>query len=324
MSALAIRQGTDAWLEARRSTIGSSDVAVIAGESPHKSAYTLAAEKLGLIPEVIDADTQELMAIGTLMQPVLLSLYERKTGRHPKAAPTWRQHRELEWATASLDGTAPVRRVVEAKWTHARRWRSGERIPGDVACQVQWQLFVTGWDVADVVVLDHAEARVEAVERDDALIDDLVFLAGEFRGYLSRGELPPIDGSESSRRSLAARHPRDNGMWLAATSELAELTTQLAESRAAKRTAEDAERTVGNALRAVIGDASGIDGLVSLKRNADSTRTNWPAVAAAYRELLLEVMPEEEREHLDTLQSIQTETSEGARVLRLLSKGNQS
>jgi putative phage-type endonuclease len=311
-----IRQGTDAWLEARRATIGSSDVAVIAGESPHKSAYTLAAEKLGLMPEVIDAETREIMDIGKLMQPVLLSLYERKTGRHPKAAPTWRQHRELEWATASLDGTAPVRRVVEAKWTHARRWRSGERIPGDVACQVQWQLFVTGWDVADVVVLDHAEARVEEVERDEAFIGDLVFLAGEFRGYLSRGELPPIDGSESSHRTWSRRHPRDDGTWLQPTPELVDLGQELAGYRNEKRAAENAERSIANALRAVIGDADGIAGVVSLKKNADSERTNWPAVAAAYRGLLQETHTADE---LDTLQSIHTDPTEGARVLRLLS-----
>jgi phage recombination protein Bet len=213
---VAIQQNTPAWLEARRATIGSSDIAVIAGESPHKSAYTLAAEKLGLVEEVLDDETRELMAIGHLMQPVLLELYESKTGRHPKAAPSWRRHREVEWATASLDGTAPVRRVVEAKWSHSKRWRSGERVPGDVYAQVEWQLFVTGWDVADVVVLDFTKPRVETIERDDAVIADLRFLAEDFRGYLDRGELPPIDGSESTRQTLAARYARDNGTWLPA------------------------------------------------------------------------------------------------------------
>jgi hypothetical protein len=96
------------------------------------------------------------------------------------------------------------------------------------------------------------------------------------------------------------------------------MAVQLAEARAAKRAAEDAERTVGNALRAVIGEASGIDGLVTLRKNADSTRVNWPAVAGAFRELLADTT---EAETLDTLQSIHSETTPGARVLRLLSKG---
>lgn len=313
---VAIRQNTPEWLAARKLTIGSADIPVIAGESPHKSAYTLAAERLGLIPEIIDDETQELFDIGHLMQPVLLALYERKTGRHPKAAPTWRAHPEYPWATASLDGTAPVKRVVEAKWTHSKRWRSGERVPGDVQLQVQWQLFVVGWDVADVIVLDHTTPRVEEVERDDSVIDDLLYFAREFMGYLERGELPPIDGSESTARTLRAKHPRDDGTWLPARPELAVLTNELAEARAAKRIAEDTERTVANALKAVIGDASGITGLVSLKKNRDSERVNWPAVASAYRAIAEEVKPAEE---LDVLQSIHTDRSEGARVLRLLS-----
>lgn len=316
--ALAIRQNSAEWKAARQLTIGSSDIPVIAGESPHKSSYTLAAERLGLIPEIIDDETQELFDIGHLMQPVLLALYERKTGRHPKAAPTWRTHPQYPWATASLDGTAPVKRIVEAKWTHSKRWRSGERVPGDVLLQCQWQMFVVGWDVTDVIVMDFTTPRVETVERDDAVIDDLLYFAREFMGYLERGELPPIDGSESTAQTLRARHPRDNGTWLPAQPELTVLTNELAEARAAKRIAEDQERTVGNALRAVIGDATGIDGLVSLKKNRDSERTNWPAVASAYRKLAEEVRSAED---LDTLQSIHTDTVEGARVLRLLSKG---
>jgi len=313
--ATPIRQNTDDWLAARRDTIGSSDMAIIVGEAPYKSAYTLAAEKLGIIAPSVDPATQKLMDIGHLMQPVLLTLYETETGRHPKAVHGWRAHRELTWATASLDGTAPTRRVVEAKWTHARRWRSGEKVPGDVAVQCQWQMFVVGWDVADVVVLDHTQARVETVERDDAMIDDLLYFAREFRGYLERGELPPIDGSESTAQALRARHPADDGSWLPAQPELEQLANDLAEARSAKRIAEDAERNVANALRAVIGDASGVAGLVSLKRNRDSERTNWPAVAGAYRALLEEVKPAEE---LDALQSIHTSVEEGPRVLRLL------
>src|SRR5690348_18131132 len=142
--ALAVRQGTPEWLAARRLTIGSSDIPVIVGESPYKSAHTLAAEKLGLVEASVDDEQQELFDIGLLMQPTLLAIYERKTGRKVRAQHGWRTHREIPWATASLDGEAPVKRIVEAKWTNAARWRKGERVPGDVQAQVQWQMFVVG------------------------------------------------------------------------------------------------------------------------------------------------------------------------------------
>jgi putative phage-type endonuclease len=314
-----MKQRTPEWLAARKDTIGSSDIPIIVGESTYKSAHTLAAEKLGLVTTEVDEETQELFDIGNLMQPVLLQIYQRKTGLRTRSSEGWRVHPEIPWATASLDGTAPVKRVVEAKWSNGARWRSGERVPGDVQAQVQWQLFVVGWDVADVVVMDRGTPRIETIERNDTMIDDLLFFAREFHGYLERGELPPVDGSESTRRTLAARHPRDNGVFLPQTEDLVTLTAQLAEARAAKKSADDAERTIGNALRAIIGDASGIDGLVSLKKNQDSQRTNWPAVAGAYRTMLEETTP---TETLDALQSIHTDTVQGARVLRLLSRGS--
>lgn len=330
---VAIRQNTPEWKALRRATIGSSDIPIIIGESTNKSAYTLAAEKLGLVSETVDPETQELFDIGHLMQPVLIELHARKTGLATKAEHGIRTSRALAWATASLDGTAPVRRVVEAKWTHAKKWRNGEGVPGDVQAQVQWQLFVVGWDVADVVVLDHQRARVETLERDDSFINDLIYFATEFHDRLERGELPPLDGSESTRQTLGARHPRDDGTWLPASPDLASLAGALAEARATKKAAEDTERTIGNALREIVGDASGIVDLVSLKKNRDSQRTNWPAVASAYREVItgLRYAWNERKEielaslidtDLDSLQSIHTDTVEGARVLRLLSKGS--
>jgi putative phage-type endonuclease len=318
MTAVAVRQGSPEWLEARAETIGSSDIPIIVGESPYKSAHTLASEKLGLIETAVDEETQELFDIGLLMQPTLLRIYERKTGRKVRAAHGWRVHREILWATASLDGEAPTRRVVEAKWTNATRWRRGEAVPGDVQAQVQWQLFVVGWDVADVVVLERGVPRIETIERSDPMIDDLLFFAREFHDRLSRGELPPIDGSDSTRRTLRARYPADDGTWLPQTADLVEMVTGLAEARARKRTAEADEDTYANALLASLGEASGIEGLLQATKNRDSQRTNWPAIASAYR-TLLEGTPDDE---LDTIVSIHTDTVQGKRPLRLLSKGS--
>lgn len=313
--AIPVRQNSPEWLAARRDSIGSSDIPIIVGESTFKSAYTLAAEKLGLAEPKIDAETQELFDIGHLLEPGLLAIYERKTGRHPKARHGMFRHPQIAWATASLDGTAPVRRIVEAKWSNAAKWRSGERIPGDVGAQVQWQLFVMGWDVADIVALDHGVPRIEVVERDDAMIDDLLYFGREFHELLERGELPEADGSDSTGQTIRRLHPRDDGTVLPASGDLVELVARFREAKAAVKAATDAEGSVGNALRLAIGEASEIAGLVSYRKNADSTRTNWPAVAMAYRTALAD---HESTEWLDQVVSIHSETAEGPRVLRLL------
>jgi putative phage-type endonuclease len=315
---LPVRQGTDAWLEARKSGIGSSDIPVIAGESPYRSPYELWAEKTGALPaNEPDAETAELFEIGHLMEPVLLELYERRTGRHPKRAPQMRVSRDLPWAYASLDATAPVRRIVEAKWTHSGRWGDAG-VPDDVLLQVQWQLFVTGWTVADVVALKGPRPRIVEVERDNTVIDYIVALATAFWERVETRTPPPVDGSEATRQTLVALHPTNVAPALPPTPDLVSLVDQLVEAKARAKAADEDEATVANALRAVIGDADGIAGLVTYRQNAASTRTNWPAVASAYRTLLAEKGVD--GEYLDTLTSIHSETSPGPRVLRL-SKG---
>jgi putative phage-type endonuclease len=321
-------QGSPEWHDFRAHGVGASDIPVIAGESPYRSAYELWAEKTGLVPPSDpDGARAELFEIGHLMEAPLLELYERRTGRHPKRAHQVRVSRDLPWAFASLDAIAPVRRVVEAKWTHAARWGDAG-IPDDVLLQVQWQLFVTGWDVADVVALKAQHARIVEVPRDASIIDDIVALATAFWDQVESRTPPPTDGTESTRRTIAALHPGATMPALSPTPDLVQLVAQLVEAKAQLRAATELEGSVGNALRAVIGDADGIAGLVAYRKNADSTRVNWPAVAAAYREVFAQVQyAYREEKHielsslldtdLDAIQAIHSETTAGPRVLRL-------
>ena len=310
-------QNTDSWLAARRAGIGASDIPVIAGESPYRSAIELWATKTGRVVEEVDDEQAELFEIGHLMEPVLLEIYERRTGRHPKRVHRMLAHRDVPWALASLDAQAPVRRAVEAKWSNATRWH-GEGIPDDVLCQVQWQLFVTGWQVADVVALVGRAPRIVEVPRDQGMIDNLYRLAAEFWGHVTSGTPPAPDGSESARLTIARLHPVDDGTYLPATPDLVELVDLYRSAKATAKSAEDAEKGIGNALRAVIADAAGIEGLCTLRKSADSTRVNWPAVASGYRERLMEIglTPVEV---LDAIVSIHSETKQGPRPL-LLSK----
>lgn len=317
MSAIATPfvQGTPEWVAAHHAGVGASEIPIIAGESPYRSALELWAEKTGRVQPEPDAETAELYEIGHLMEPVLLTIYERRTGRHPKRVHKMLAHREVPWALASLDAQAPVRRAVEAKWSNSSRWR-GEGIPDDVLMQVQWQLFVTGWDVADVVALVGRSSRVVEVPRDQGLIDDLYALAAEFWGHVTSGVAPEPDGSESARRTLVRLHPEDDGTYLPATPDLVELVDLYRSAKVARSAAEDAEKGIGNALRAVLRDASGIEGLCTFRKSADATRVNWPAVASAFRQLVTG-HPDPV---LDAIVDLHSETLRGPRVLRL-SKG---
>jgi putative phage-type endonuclease len=323
--ALPVRQGTDEWLAERVNGIGASDMPVVAGE--RDGLLALWAVKAGLMePEPIDDATARLFRFGHLMEPVIAQAYTEETGRPLRRVMRMLQSREWPVARASIDRESAVkgeRRAVEIKNTRSPRWDRFEAVPGDVQVQCQWQMYVGGYDVADVAVLvAGSDFRIFEVPRDDAWIADLLYLAREFWGHVETRTRPAIDGSESTRRTIARLYPVDDGTMLARSAEFEQLARDLIAAKAALKEAEGFEGTISNAVRALIGDASGIEGCFTYRKNRDSERVNWPAVAAAYRTLLLERgAPEAD---LETLQSIHSEAVAGARVLRLAYKESAS
>lgn len=338
----AIHQHTPEWYAWHRDHITATTAAVIAGEKG--SVLEEWARMRGLVDEpVFDAETRALMDEGLAIQPYLIDFYRRRTGRKVRNIDTVRTSKAWPVAGFSPDGDVVGEPVgLEAKMSTAARWRGlSEDVPGDVYAQVQWQMFVAGWERVDVVALLFGRPKVIEVPRDDEYIADLVALARQFWGWVQSGERPPVDGSENARRVISALHPANDGAGLLeAPSDVATLVRELADRKAQAKDAENAIGTAENALRALIGDADGFRGdfgTVTWKRNGDSSRTNWPAVAKAYRRLLEAqvgaveppLSPEESAvagrlscADLDGIQSIHTETVAGPRVLRLALKEN--
>lgn len=305
MTALAIRQGTDAWLEYRRAHITATDAAIIAGETG--SAIDLWALKRGLVEEpAVDPDSRLLMDDGLAIQPFLLDAYARRTGNKVREVHNVRQSDDWPVASCSPDGEVIGELVgIEAKMSTAGKWRTSEDVPGDVLAQVQWQMYVTGWLRVDVVALVYGRVRVIEVMRDPEYIDDLLALARQFHGWVISGERPPLDGSENARRVLAALYPRNDGTLLDAPADVLALIRDIDAAKAEVKGSEDLIATMENTLRALIGDADGFAGewgrvtwkgtrqtdWLSLARELDPpadlvamhTSTNWKAVAETLR-----------------------------------------
>jgi putative phage-type endonuclease len=313
----AIRQGTPEWLEARRSLITATDLPVILGLSPYKCEADLADEKAGKAQE----PPSPRMRVGSMLEPLIAELYAEQTGRGVKPFGRLAVHPEIQWAAATPDYETLVAdealyaydRLVECKRTSSRS-RFADGLPQDIEAQVVWQLGVTGYPVADVAALiGDDRLEVFTVEANPALFADLVAVAEDFRRRLEAGGPFAKDGERVKRD-----YPVDNGVYIPATPDLIDLVAQYRAAKATKAAAEDAEKTIASALRVILQDASGIEGLLTYKKNADSTRTNWPAVAKAYRSLIAD-RPSDE---LDAIESIHSDTVQGPRVLRLL-KENQ-
>lgn len=324
MTATDVRQNTPEWLAKRREGVGSSDAPVIAGE--YGSVVELWAEKSGLVERAEpDTSTARLFEWGHRLEPVIADWYSDTTGRTLRRVNRMLVHPDVPWAFASLDRVVVgEKRITELK-TERWGWKGDEAVPGRVQTQVQHQLWVAGYDVADVVVLHGgSEPAIHEIPRDDTFIDNLVFLEREFWGWVQSGTRPPMDGSENARRTLARMHPTNDGTLIQPDADIDRVFFDWMAARVVKDQSEAEVDTLANTLRALIGDADGIDGRVTWKKNKASTRTDWPSVAKAYRTWIADTyggLSATDNEALDTIQSIHTNTAEGARVLRPVWKG---
>lgn len=283
-----VKQRTPEWHALRAVSIGSSDLPVLVGLSPWKSEYELALEKAGqLPPEERPEEGGDPREVGELIEPALLELYRRRTSRRAQ-----RVHRVIAdparpWAIASLDaetiGERP-NRDVELKHSWAVRWQQ-KSLPEDIEVQVMWQMGVSGYRHADVVALVFGNLRIIPVDFDESYFADLVAIASRFRDRVAAGELPKPDGSDSARRALQTRFPADDGVFLTTSIETDAIAAELAAAKRGLTAAKNRVATTENAIRALLGDATGIGALeadgyrITWKRTADARRVDWEAIA---------------------------------------------
>ena len=308
---IPVKQRTPEWLEARRGLVTATDIAVLLGLSPYRCEADLADEKLH---GSMQAETLR-MRVGTAMEPLIREAYEERTGRRLRRQHGLIVHPEIPWAGASLDYRVigePV--LMEAKWSTSRS-RFADALPQDIEAQAVWQAAVAGARSVDVAVLLVDDLKVFEVPADPALFADLVRVAEDFRRRLAEGG-PFARSDERIRRD----YPADDGVLLPATPDLIALARELADARAAKAEADGREKTVASALRAILLGSAGVEGVLTYRKSADSTRVNWPAVAGEYRALL---EPTRSVAELDAVVSIHSETKTGPRVLRLSKETNE-
>ncbi|MEI7706474.1 MAG: YqaJ viral recombinase family protein [Deltaproteobacteria bacterium] len=282
MALSALRQ------EMGRNGLGGSEVAAAIGLHPYKSPVQLAAEKLGLVEPFAGNDATDL---GIAMEPVIVGLYTKReripdfdiTSTEPVPHPT-APHIFATPDRMRLVG--PKKWIpVEIKTANARvahRWGPTEtdEVPEEYLIQVQVQMACTQASRADLVVLlGGSELRIYHLDADAELQHEVIDAAENFwTRYVARGELPPVDGSESASEYLKRRFPRDTRPLLPATTEALAIADRLREAKAARVQAETAETEAENELKAMIGDAAGIEGVATWKASKASKKTDWEAV----------------------------------------------
>lgn len=195
------------WLEARKTGVGASESPILTGASRWGSPVSLWGIKTGRLP---DEDTEnERMLWGQRLEPLVAEEYERKTGR--ELAPWgWL----LRSTTAPFMLATPDYRTedgwpVEIKTTDASRikdWKDGA--PPHVVVQCQHQMFVTGTSKASVGVLVGGNRFMWTdVERDEAVIREVLAACGTFWEHVTKNLPPPADASDATSEAIALLWP---------------------------------------------------------------------------------------------------------------------
>lgn len=194
----------------RRSYIGGSDAAAILGLSRWKTPLQVWGQKTGLI-EPEDISGRLPVKLGNRLEQAVAELFMEETGLtvHRVNEPVF--HKDYPFLGGRID-----RRVVgedsilECKTTSAwkaKEWET-EEIPHEYIIQMMHYLMVTGKEKAYVAVLiGNQDFKWKAIQRDDALIKDIMAREVAFWKQFVEPKVMPGQISKRDAEALYALYP---------------------------------------------------------------------------------------------------------------------
>ena len=200
------------WLAARRTGIGGSDAAAVAGLSPWATPYTVYLDKLGLLQE---QEETEAMRQGRDLEEYVAQRFMEATGKKVNRCNFMVRNPKYPFAVADID-----RRVVgenaglECKTTSSLNVRqfNGVDFPDKYYAQCLHYMAVTGaerWYLA-VLVLGR-EFHVYCLERDEAEISALMGMEDAFWAQVQDKEPPDITGHHADTAAIGTLWAESNG-----------------------------------------------------------------------------------------------------------------
>lgn len=254
-------------LERRRSFLGSSDIAAIAGLDPYRTGLDVWLEKRGALPE--REETEDAL-MGHLLEPVVAQRYALANPDVTLQPVTGEVAGPLPFLAATLDYRAAQEGrewVVEVK-TRSRYTMKGwgpagsDQVSPAVLCQVLWQQAISGLtSMGEVAVLvDGREFRLYAVQHDAAVVADLFTIAEDWwQRHIVGGAEPALEGSHVAEY-LRQKYGRALGRELVPADETAaELLAEYAVVHTQIDRLTQRKQEIQAALMPVIGDAYGVE-----------------------------------------------------------------
>ena len=210
------------WLQARRKSVGASDVPAILGLSPWASPMSVWAEKVGI--EAPPPENEELLAWGLTMEPAIAAAYQRQTGRRVAFDPKWQMRHYGSPCvgfkpnlSATLDGITfrqgvdgddrgplEFKNVDGGKWED---WLEGPPLMYQAQVQAQIAVMDAQWGAIAASIGGRPPVCFD-LERDDAFIAAMLDAVADFWQLVETRTPPPPDGTDATKRALARIYPR--------------------------------------------------------------------------------------------------------------------
>lgn len=238
--------------------ITASDVPAIMGLSPYVSPLALYCRRQGILPP---DDLGEPGKWGLRLETAIREAYAEETGRPTREAQVLLRSTEHPHLGATCDAWTTIRTdndPLELKTTNAFNasdWAEGT--PSYYMPQIQTQILVAGADVASAAVLIGGQKfRWFDIERDDAMIREIIEITRDFQRRLDLKDPPPPTGDDSSMDALRAMFPQEyEGKRIELPDAAQALDERIAELGSVASAAEKERGLLKQQLAAMIGDA---------------------------------------------------------------------
>jgi putative phage-type endonuclease len=293
------------WHAERATGIGSSDIAAILGLSRYGSAWSVWAEKAGLIPGDDREDTERL-ATGRLMEPVLAELFRRRTGLHVAGEQTMLRAKDRPWMRGTVDGFVVVGDdpetsiddalgVIEFKTDARNNWADG--IPANYRAQAIWLAGISGMNHAWIgVMFSRFQFETFELAWTADVAEDWEFMvdaANRFwHDHVLTGTPPPVDGSDATADAIGKVWPNHLPDSIhEASADLAAVLRSRAEIKARMTADKKVVDQLDNELAVIVADAEliAVDGVPAWSYKSQERRTvDAKALRSAHPELDLE------------------------------------
>lgn len=254
----------DSIAASHRTGIGGSLAAAVVGLSRHKTRHEALASILGLS----QFEPNEAMEIGTLSQPMLKILYERRVGKigHVPGDEKTFRHPSHDWMICHPDwledhGRASGAEFKVAGLHAAKEWQDPAhcQVPQEYYVQCLHNMIVTGRRKWDLAVLLGTEFKIYPIQWSEEEARRLFAAEKDFwfRHVVNREPLP-VDGSDGCRSLMTWMHPENKEPLDWAVGDAATTLNYLAEVKSDLDAAKANFDELANKARGFIGNKDGL------------------------------------------------------------------